>query len=261
MFECIGLTYEGPIARLEFRRPEAHNAFNAVMHREFCDALTDVRLNMDARVLILQAQGKTFLGGGDFEYLKQLREDPDLQRRTQREALDIFGLLNSQIVPMVAAVHGHALGFGATIVTSCDVIVAWKLAKLGDPHVVAGIVAGDGSVLSWSSAAGATRAKRMLLTGDMITAQEAYAFGLVTDLVDEPAQALPAAEAIAKRIAALPPVAVQGTKKVFNSLAAHRNGSVIETSLLAEQHSFMSEDAMEALDAAINKRPGNYRNR
>jgi enoyl-CoA hydratase len=164
-------------------------------------------------------------------------------------------------VPIIAAVHGHALGFGATIVTSCDVIVAWKDAKLGDPHVKAGLVAGDGGVLSWSAAAGVTRAKRMLLTGDSITAQGAYCFGLVTDLVDTPEEGYPTALAIAQHIAALPPLAVQGTKRVFNALGKHRNSVALDLSVMAENISIASEDLREALAALTEKRAGDFKNR
>jgi enoyl-CoA hydratase len=261
MYETIGLIIDGPIARIEFRRPEHHNAFNAPQHREFAQALAHVRQLPDLRALILQAQGKTFLGGGDFDYLRQLRDDPDLRRRTHQEGFDIFTLLNDMPVPVIAAMHGHALGFGATIVASCDIIVAWADAKLGDPHVRAGIVAGDGGVFSWSAAAGANRAKRMLLTGDTVTAREAYAFGLVTDLVDTPEDVLPVAEALAARITALPPMAVQGTKRVFNALGAHRNGGVLDMSLIIELQTLMSEDLEEALRAQTEKRPAAFKNR
>ncbi|MET0337359.1 MAG: enoyl-CoA hydratase/isomerase family protein [Caulobacter sp.] len=261
MSETIGLMKEGHIARIEFRRPDHHNAFNAEMHRDFALALGEARQMADLRVLILQAQGRTFLGGGDFEYLRQLRDQPDLRRRSHQEAYDAFTLLNDMPVPVVAAMHGHALGFGATIVTSCDIIVAWKDAMLGDPHVKAGIVAGDGGVLSWSAAAGATRAKRMLLTGDTVTAQQAYAFGLVTDLADTPEEVPVLTTQIAQRVAALPPMAVQGTKRVFNALEKQRNGSVIDVSLLTELATVVSDDLEEALLAATEKRPGIFHNR
>ena len=261
MFQTIGLEVDGVIARIEFRRPEHHNAFNADQHREFAEALHKVREMDGLRVLILQAQGKVFLGGGDFDYLRQLRDDPAVRRASQREGTDIFNLLNDLPIPIIAAVHGNALGFGATIITSCDIVVAWKDAKLGDPHVKAGIVAGDGGVLSWAAACGATRAKRMLLTGDMITMQQAFDWGLVTDLVDTPEEARPAAEALAARIAALPPMAVQGTKKVFNALETQRNGHTLDMSILTELQTLMSDDLEEALQAAIEKRPGKYRNR
>lgn len=260
MADTIGLDVADHIAQIEFRRPDQHNAFNAAMHKDFAEVLGAVRQRDDVRVVLLTAQGRTFLGGGDFDYLRQLRDDPVIRRRSQQEAYDIYARLNDMPFPIVAAVHGHALGFGATIITSCDVIVAWADAKIADPHVRAGIVAGDGGVLSWSAAAGVTRAKRMLLTGDSITARIAYDWGLVTDLVETPEAALPAAEAIARQIAGLAPMAVQGTKRVFNALEKQRNGSTIEVSLLTELQSLTSEDLEEALQAATEKRPATFRN-
>jgi enoyl-CoA hydratase len=162
---------------------------------------------------------------------------------------------------VIAAMQGHAIGLGATVVTSCDMIVAWADAKLADPHVRVGLTAGDGGVLSWSAAAGVNRAKRMLLTGDAITAREAYAFGLVTDLVDTPEEVLPLAETLAARIAALPPMAVQGTKRIFNALERQRNAGLMHVSLLTEMATMSSDDLGEALRSAAEKRQGVYRNR
>ncbi len=261
MFQSLGLEIEGHIGRLEFRRPNEFNAFDEIQHREFASALAQLRQNQEIRVILMHAQGKAFLGGGNFDYLRQLRDDADLRRRTYQEAYDIFSLLNDISVPIVVAVQGHALGFGATIVTSCDIIVAWQDAKIADPHVKGGLVAGDGGVLSWSAAAGVNRAKRMLLTGDAISAREAYAFGLVTDLVATPEEAYPTALALAQRIAALPPMAVQGTKRAFNALGKQRNSAALETSLLSEIASITSDDLEEALKAATEKRPGVFNNR
>jgi enoyl-CoA hydratase len=163
-------------------------------------------------------------------------------------------------VPVVVAVQGHAIGLGATIVSACDVSVAWRHARISDPHVHVGLVAGDGGVLGWSAAVGYNRARRMLLTGDAITAEQAYDFGLITDLVDTPEAALGEARRIAEQIARLPPVAVQGTKKVFNALARLNLANVLDISLMAEMASVTSEDLQEALRAVQEKRPGQYRN-
>jgi enoyl-CoA hydratase len=175
MSKTINISEPGSdgIVQLQLNRPADRNAFNEDMHREFSQTLAQLRSRTDIRVILLHATGGIFSAGGNFDYLRQLREDKALQLRTHQEGLDIVTLLNDMPVPIVAAVQGHAMGIGATIITSCDIIVAYKDAKIGDPHVVAGLVAGDGGVFSWSAAAGATRAKRMLLTGQAITASQA----------------------------------------------------------------------------------------
>jgi enoyl-CoA hydratase len=256
----LQLSADGPIATLELQRAEAKNAFDEGLHRELAAALEHLRQMSSIRVVLLHAAGSVFSAGGAFEYIEQLRSDPELRRRTCTEGYGIFSSLVLMPVPVVVAVQGHAVGLGATIVSACDVSVAWRHAKISDPHVHVGLVAGDGGVLGWSAAVGYNRARRMLLTGDAITAEQAHHFGLITDLVDTPEAALSEARRIAEQIARLPPVAVQGTKKVFNALARLNLANVLDISLMAEMASLMSEDLQEALRAAQERRPGQYRN-
>jgi enoyl-CoA hydratase len=256
----LRLSTDGPIATLELHRPEDKNAFDESLHHELAAALTQLRDLSTVRVVLLHAAGPVFSAGGSFDYIGQLNSDAELRRRTCVEGHKIFSSLVLMPVPIVVAVHGHAIGLGATIVSACDVSVAWRHAKLSDPHVHVGLVAGDGGVLGWSAAVGYNRARRLLLTGDAITAEQAYDFGLITDLVDTPEAALGEARRIAEQIARLSPVAVQGTKKVFNALARLNLENVLDLSLMAEMASVASEDLREALRAAKEKRPGQYRN-
>lgn len=259
-FENIAVSFEGPIATLRLSRPDQNNAFDEGMHDEFVQALAMFRLATDIRVVLLSAEGEHFSAGNNLDYVRRLHQEPVLRRRRLQKGKDIFHLLNDMHVPIIAAVQGNAFGLGATIVTACDVIVAWREAQLGDRQVRVGLVAGDGGTLSWSSAAGFNRARRLLLTGDAISAERAYEFGVVTDLVDAPEAVLPEAKAIAERIAALPPMAVQGTKKAFNALARTRNGSALDMALEAELATIVSQDLEEALDASYENRSGNYHN-
>jgi enoyl-CoA hydratase len=157
--------------------------------------------------------------------------------------------------------QGPAIGLGATVALACDAIVASRNVQIADTHVVAGLVAGDGGCLVWPEAVGMLRARRHLLTGDPLSAEEAHAMGLVTDLVDEPDQVLPAALALAERIAALPPLAVQGTKRALNRLTQARADEVLGASLAYERETLASEDLIEALDAFKEKRPGAFKSR
>jgi enoyl-CoA hydratase len=260
-YDSLALSTEGPIASLELRREAQNNAFDEGLHRELSLALLELRRAPDVRVVLLHSAGRMFSAGGALEYIERLRDDPALARRTQQEGHDTFTALVEMPVPIVVAIQGHAIGFGATIATACDVTVAWKGAKIGDPHVQIGLVAGDGGVLSWTAAVGYNRARRMLMTGDTLTAEQAYQFGLVTDLVETPEAALPEARRIAERIAALPPVAVQGTKRAFIALARQANASVLDVALHAEVACLSTEDLTEAVKAARERRTGQYRNR
>jgi enoyl-CoA hydratase len=113
----------------------------------------------------------------------------------------------------------------------------------------------------WPATAGIMRARRHLLTGDPLDAETALALGLVTDLVDEPEQALPAALALATRIAALPPLAVQLTKRALNRGLLQRAGEVLELSLAYEEATLASEDLLEGIAALKERRPGSFAGR
>jgi enoyl-CoA hydratase len=119
-------------------------------------------------------------------------------------------------------------------------------------------VAGDGGCVLWPAAAGILRAKRYLLTGDRLPAEEAFALGLVTDLVDTADETLPAARALAARMAALPPLAVQGTKRALNRLLQQRAGEVLDLSITLEAQSMASDDLAEAISAFKARRPPKY---
>lgn len=164
-------------------------------------------------------------------------------------------------LPIVTAIQGAAMGLGANVAFATDIVVAWREARLADPHVKIGLVAGDGGAVLWPLSAGVLRAKRYLLTGDVLTAADAHSFGLVTDLVDHPEDVLPRARALAEQVAALPPLAVQGTKAALNRLVSQRAGEVLQLSLQLEAMTMASEDVVEAATAFLEKRPGTYQGR
>jgi enoyl-CoA hydratase len=249
----------GPIARIVLIRADHMNAVDARTHSELLAAFHAVRANLDVRVAILQGEGRAFSAGGDFDFILALNADADERRRSLNEGMDLFNAVAGLDVPLIAAVHGHAMGLGATLVALCDIVVAYAGARIADPHVAVGLVAGDGGVFAWTAAVGTQRAKRYLLTGDAIDAREAYRIGLVTDLVETVEEVMPAVDALAQRIAALPPMAVQGTKRIFNALERDRNAAVLPFSMLIEMETMASEDIREAVAAAKEKRPGQYR--
>jgi enoyl-CoA hydratase len=127
--------------------------------------------------------------------------------------------------------------------------------------VKVGLVAGDGGCVVWPQAAGMLRAKRHLLTGDPIKAEDAWMWGLVTDLVDSSAEVEPAARTLAERIAALPPVAVQGTKRSLNRVMQQRSGEVLDLSILHSIVAVGTDDLMEGTAAMKERRQGRFTGR
>jgi enoyl-CoA hydratase len=252
---------DGHVTTITLNRPEQLNSFDQVQHAELLEAIGLIRDQGDARAAILAANGRVFSAGGGFDFMEAAMADPNGFMSLADEGLHIVNAMIDLPIPIVAAVQGDAMGLGATIVLLCDAVVAARKARLCDPHVVAGVAAGDGGCLAWPQALGMLRAKRHLLTGEPMSAEDGYAMGLVTDLVDEPADVLPAARALANRIAALPPVAVQGTKRALNRVLAQRAGEVLELSMAYEARCAFTDDFREAVSALKERRPGVYKGR
>lgn len=260
-FEALTVEREGSVMVITLARPDLLNRFDVLLHSELRSALGLLREDREVRAAVLASTGRAFSAGGDFDMIVAAQSDPDLRYELVNGARDLLGTLIDVPQPIVVAMQGAAIGLGATVALACDAIVAPREAQIADSHVVAGLVAGDGGCLVWPAAAGMLRARRHLLTGDPLTAEEAFALGLVTDLVDAPDETLPAARALADRIAALPPIAVQGTKRVLNRLAQQRAGEVIDLSVAHEDTSLASEDVLEAVAALKERRPGDYSGR
>lgn len=251
----------GTVAALTLCRPEKMNCFDAELHSAFVDALAELRADDTVRAVVLAAQGKCFSAGGDFDLMRAVNADRQARTRLVDEARHLVRALLEVPQPVVVALHGAAIGLGATIVLAADAVVAARSAVLADPHVAVGLVAGDGGCVMWPAAAGILVAKRHLLTGDPLPADRAYQLGLVTDLVDDPGDARPAALALAERMAAMPPLAVQGTKASLNRGLSARADEVLDDSLEREATTLASSDLLEAIAAFTERRPGRYEGR
>jgi enoyl-CoA hydratase len=160
----------------------------------------------------------------------------------------------------VSAVNGAAAGLGATIALLCDVVVAARNARIGDPHVKMGITAGDGGAVIWPLLVGVNKAKYMLMTGDLVTADEAMEMGLVNRVVDE-GEALNEATAIARRLGAGAPYAVQSSKVAVNKFIKMVSNLVLPLSLSLEEVSMTKDDHREAVKAFQEKREPKFTGR
>src|SRR5262245_27678683 len=214
-YKSLRLEIDEYVAKLTLNRPESLNAIDEEMHADLLDALLGIRGEADIRAVLLRGEGKAFSAGGDLNEVVSLQADVAKRMRMCEIGQRIIQALIDIHVPVVVALHGDAMGLGASVALGGDIIVACKSARIGDPHVKVGLVAGDGGVLFWPASMGMHRARRYLLTGDLLPAEEAWRFGLVTDLVDAPEETLPAARKIADKISALPPIAVRGTKRAL----------------------------------------------
>ena len=258
---ALGLRVDGHVAEVTLTRPELFNRFDDTLHVEFTRVLEELRRDEKIRAVVLASTGKVFSAGGDFDLMRAAQADVATRLRIVDDGRRLLDALISLPQPLVVALQGPAIGLGATVVLTADAVVAARTASISDPHVQLGLVAGDGGCLVWPQAVGMLRARRHLLTGDAVDAETAFAMGLVTDLVDGPDDVLPAARALATRIAALPPLAVQGTKRALNRVTQQRAGEVVEVSFAHEETTLASNDLLEAIDAFTQRRPPTFQGR
>ena len=254
-------TCENGVADVVLTRPEVLNRIDAELHADFPVMIERVSAEPSARAMLLRSEGRAFSAGGDVNMMRRVHSDPETARHMVREGYRLMHCLLGLRIPLVCAVQGPAMGLGANVAFAADAVVAVADAKFADSHVVMGLVAGDGGAVVWPQVGGMLRAKRHLLTGDPISGRDAFAAGMVSDLVETVDELLPTARALAQRLADLPPLAVQGTKQALNRVLQQRAGEVFELSLQLELDTMRSDDLLEATAAFLERRPGRYQGR
>ncbi|MEL7040819.1 MAG: enoyl-CoA hydratase/isomerase family protein [Pseudomonadota bacterium] len=229
------------------------NGVDAAMHEEFGRVFTDLQRDSESDIIILTAQGRAFCAGGDFDWFDEQISNPGKFRDIAWEAKRIVTSILDMEKPMICRLNGAAAGLGATIALLCDMIVADETARIGDPHVKVGLVAGDGGALIWPQLIGFAKAKELLMTGDLLSAAEAQALGLINYAV--PADQLDAkvAELIAK-LQSNPKWAVRWTKTVTNIPLRALAAQLLDASVGWESVSNYMDDRKEAVDAFRERR-------
>jgi len=214
-FETILLSRQGRQLTITLNRPESMNAVNLAMHDELAEVFPFAGADRHSDVIVLTGAGRAFSAGGDVDHIARNAAQPELFDHEVRIARRIVQAVLDIDKPIVCRMNGHAVGLGATLVLLSDIIYGAEGAKLGDPHVAVGLVAGDGGAFLWPQRIGFTRAKEYLLTGELVSAQKAAEIGLINHCV--PAAELDAAvDACCQKLLKLSPHAVRGTKQVIN---------------------------------------------
>ncbi len=257
-FRTIDVRRVGDVLRLAIDHPASEiNAVDALLHEELTRLFRELKQEDAARAVLLTAHGRCFSAGGNFEWFPTLSDSGALDRLRRDAKQLIWDLLDVEL-PIVAAINGPAVGLGASIALLCDVIFMADTATIADPHVRVGLVAGDGGAVIWPLVLGPARAKEYLLTGDVISAQEAERIGLVNRVV-RAADLETAAMDFANRLAAGAPLAVRYTKLAVNKLVKDALNVAFDASTALEIATFQSDDHREALAAFREKRPPRFR--
>ena len=246
------------VLTVSFNRPESLNAISAELHTELSRIFADIARDQDTEVVLLTGKGRAFCAGGDIKWFQSM--SPQQLDALFIEARKIIIDLLEVEQPIIAAVNGPATGLGATLALFSDVIIAAENAKIGDPHVRVGVVAGDGGAVIWPWLVGAARAKEFLMTGDLLTAQEAERIGLINRVVPQD-KLMSTAMELATRLAKGPTKAIRWTKASINKILRDTANLVLDTSLALEKHCFYTEDHKEAVRAFVEKREPKFTGR
>ena len=214
-YRMLSVERRGRVLTITLERPDQLNAVNAQLHAELARIFVDVKNDPDADVIVLTGRGRAFSAGGDIDWMQGAIDAPEQFEQTGREAKDIVYSQLDLDKPLICRMNGHAIGLGASLACLCDIVIASDRARIGDPHVSVGLVAGDGGALIWPQLCGYAKARYYLFTGEAMTAAEAERIGLITRVV---AQDDLDAEVygLAERLAAGPLKAMRWTKITTN---------------------------------------------
>src|SRR6202522_3799809 len=256
-YENILLEKKDAIAYVTVNRPKVLNALNLATMEELGVAFQEIKLDASIRVAILTGSGeKAFVAGADIGELA--KQDPVSGKEYAHRGQAVLDLIENLGKPVIACINGFALGGGCELALACTLRLASDQARLGQPEVQLGIIPGYGGTQRLPRLVGKGLAMQMVLAGEIISAQEAHRIGLVNE-VTSAAELIPRAEAIAAKIIANAPLAVQYAMEAVNkgmemTLA---EGLYLEAVLFAV--SCATEDKKEGTSAFLEKRVGQFK--
>jgi len=257
--EVLRVERDGDVETWTLDEPDSRNAISGEAMIEALVGAAD-RANRDTsvRAVILTGAGSVFSSGGNVRDMAAGRgmfgsAPPDLRTAYRDGIQRIPRALEALEVPLVAAVNGPAVGAGCDLALMCDLRIASAQAWFAESFVKVGLVPGDGGAYFLPRVIGTARATEMALTGDRVTAEQAREWGLIS-AVHAAEDLLPAARALAARIARNPPTAVRMTKKLLHQAAGRSLDDVLELSAAMQAIAHTTEEHRDAVSAFLDKR-------
>jgi len=206
---------EENVAVLTINRPDKYNALNDEVVAEISSAMDELAADDEVRVVVITGAGeKAFVSGADVSMLQDLKTSRDAFANSQRGQAMTLKVENLP-KPVIAAINGYALGGGLELAMACDIRLASDTARMGQPEAGLGISPGYGGTQRLPRLVGKGMAKLLILTGDMIDAQEALRIGLVEKVVPQ-GELLSEAKALAAKLAAKPPLTLAACKEAID---------------------------------------------
>lgn len=254
--EFVDLEERGDhVAQLTINRPDALNALNEQVLEDLHDAARKLTGHKDLRAVIVTGAGRAFVAGADIKAMREM--DAEQAEAFSRRGHEVMNAIAHIPAPVLAAVHGFALGGGLELALACDLIYASTEAKFGLPEVGLGLIPGFGGTQRLGRLINRHAARELVLTGRTIDAQEAYRIGLALR-VFEPDALLDEVSAVADQIVGRGPHAVRAAKRVM----ARGHDMDLAAALAREQETFgklfVHDEPEEGLSAHLERRDPNF---
>jgi enoyl-CoA hydratase len=247
---------DGGVLLITMDRPGKYNAADEQMHGELARIWADVSADPQTRVAVITGAGQAFSAGGDLDMIRRMAGNHDHVARMLSEMSAMVYSIISCDKPVVSAINGVAVGAGLVVALLADISICALDARLGDGHVRLGVAAGDHAAILWPLLCGMAKARYYLLTGEMLTGEEAERLGMVSKAVPRD-QVLDEAMRVASSLAAGSQLAIRWTKRSLNNWL-RMAGPIFDQSAAYEMLCFMGPDVAEGVAALTEKRPPRF---
>ncbi|MFQ5837262.1 MAG: enoyl-CoA hydratase/isomerase family protein [Thermoplasmata archaeon] len=258
MYKNILVDREGPLAFITFNRPKVLNAMNQRTKEEVLSALEELEADDGVKVVIFRGAGeKAFVAGAD---VKEFVGRRPIDQREDRRQLGFYEAIAAFPKPVIAMIRGYCLGGGCELILACDIRVASGDAKIGQPEINLGLIPGGGGSQRLPRLVGEGKALQLILTGDMISGEEAKAIGLVEEVY--PAEELEErTREMAMRIAGKSPIALRLAKEAVRAASNMNLTAGLEYEATLFSLLFSTEDKEEGVKAFLEKRKPSFKGR
>jgi len=261
-YESLLYQSEGGIARITLNRPDRLNSFTAAMHAELRDALARVRSDASVRVLLLTGAGRGFCAGQDLgdRAVAPGAAPVDLGESIENNYRPLVTTLRALPLPVVCAVNGVAAGAGANIALACDLVIATKSASFIQAFCKIGLIPDSGGTYFLPRLLGTARAMGLALLGDKLPAEQAAAWGLIWQCVED-AEFAATVEALLQQLARAPTRGLAATKRALYASADASLDAQLELERDLQRELGFGDDYREGVAAFVAKRPPQFTGR